>query len=190
MRTILLILLITTNSIIGQAQNSNAIELGDTVTNFSALDENGDIWELKNNTSDFTVIYFYPAAMTYGCTKQACAYRDDKATFDQLNTTIVAVSGDSPENLQNFKKKYDLNFSLLSDFAGKLSKIFGVPISKGGSIERELFGKRITLTREITVERWTFVLDKNRKVIYKNSKVNAVQDSKNVKEAIKNYKVG
>jgi peroxiredoxin Q/BCP len=170
------------------AQNSNELKKGDTVANFSAVDANGVLWKSDQVTTDFLVVYFYPAAMTGGCTKQACAYRDDKVNFDKMGVTVVGVSGDEIENLQYFTNAYQLNFPLLSDTSGEVSKTFGVPTSKGGEITREINGENLLLIREITTPRWTFVLDKNRTIIYKNAEVNAADDSEKVKEVIKNYK--
>lgn len=172
---------------IGMAQNSNELKIGDKIDDFSATASNEKIWNSSTIDTDFLVVYFYPAAMTGGCTKQACAYRDDKAYFDEMNTTVVAISGDEVKNLQYFKEAYQLNFPLLSDIDGQISKLFGVPTKTGGAITREIEGQELILTRGVTTPRWTFVLDKDRKIIYKNSNVNASQDSKNVKEVIENY---
>ncbi len=174
----------------GMAQNSNELNVGDTITEFSTLDENGTLWESANVSSPFLVVYFYPAAMTGGCTKQACAYRDDKASFDALGVTVVGVSGDEVKNLKHFKDSYQLNFPLLSDNEGVISSIFGVPTGKGGSITREIEGENYLLVRGITTPRWTFVLDKDRKIIYKNADVNAVEDAEKVKKVIQNYLKG
>ena len=172
------------------AQNANEFNVGDTISEFSTMDENGTIWESSKVSSSFLVVYFYPAAMTGGCTKQACAYRDDKASFDALGVTVVGVSGDEVKNLKHFKDSYQLNFPLLSDNEGNISKIFGVPTDKGGSITREIEGENYELFRGVTTPRWTFVLDTNRKIIYKNAEVNAVEDAKKVKHVIENYLKG
>lgn len=182
--TFIAVILITITTM---SQNSRELEKGDTVANFSALDDEGNVWKSANVKTDFLVVYFYPAAMTGGCTKQACAYRDDKASFDKLGVTVVGVSGDEVKNLQYFKEAYQLNFPLLSDNEGNISKIFGIPTNKGGEITREIGGENLLLLRGITTPRWTFVLDKNRKIIYKNAEVNAAEDSKNVKEVVENY---
>lgn len=185
MKKYLTILILTALSI-----NSFAQENGSTkkIANFSATDESGNIWKSSDVTTDFLVVYFYPAAMTGGCTKQACAYRDDKSTFDKLGVTVIAVSGDEVKNLAYFKDAYQLNFPLLSDNDGEISKLFGVPTANGGSIKKEIGGEEFLLTRGITTPRWTFVLNKNREIIYKNAKVNAAEDSEKVKEVIKNFK--
>lgn len=177
-------------SLSGISQNSNELKVGDLITEFSTWDENGTIWESNKVSTAFLVVYFYPAAMTGGCTKQACAYRDDKASFDKLGVTVVGVSGDEVKNLKHFKDSYQLNFPLLSDNEGNIARIFGVPTDKGGSITREIQGESYELVRGITTPRWTFVLDKDRKIIYKNAEVNAVEDAKKVREVIENYLKG
>lgn len=182
--TTIAFLLITINLI---AQDLKETKLGDRIAGFSAFDDEGNVWKSDAVNSDFLVVYFYPAAMTGGCTAQACAYRDDKASFDELGVTVVGISGDAIKNLQYFKEAYQLNFPLLSDNEGNISKIFGVPTNKGGEITREINGENFLLIREITTPRWTFVLNKERKIIYKNAEVNASEDSKKVKEIIKNY---
>lgn len=169
------------------AQNSNELNIGDVIPEFSGLNSKGISWNSNEVKTNFLVVYFYPAAMTSGCTKQACAYRDNKTTFDKMGITVVGISGDEVENLKHFKESYQLNFLLLSDTEGNISKIFGVPTKEGGSITREIGGENFLLTRGITTPRWTFVLDKSRRIIYKNSKVNAIEDSQNVLETITNY---
>jgi len=161
---------------------------GDNVANFSALDAEGNLWDSSTVETDFLVVYFYPAAMTGGCTKQACAYRDDKTSFDELGITVVGVSGDDVKNLQYFKEVYNLNFPLLSDNKGVISATFGIPTKKGGEITREINGENLSLFRGITTPRWTFVLNKNREIIFKNAEVNAAEDSKKVKAIIEKYK--
>ena len=182
--TLLTILLISFTTM---AQDIIELNKGDKVENFSSLDDEGNVWKSSEVTSDFLVVYFYPAAMTGGCTKQACAYRDDKASFDKMNISVIGISGDEVKNLQYFKEAYQLNFPLLSDNEGTISKIFGIPTTNGGEITREIGGEDLLLIRGITTPRWTFVLDKNRSIIYKNAEVNAAEDSKKVKEVIQQY---
>ncbi len=184
--TIILALLTLTISVM--AQNANELKIGDKVSEFSGTDDTGANWKSSTVKTDFLVVYFYPAAMTGGCTAQACAYRDDKVTFDKLGTTIVGISGDEVKNLKVFKKSSQLNFPLISDSKGDISKTFGVPTKEGGSITREIAGENYLFARGVTASRWTFVLDKNRKIIYKNAEVNAADDSKKVMEVIEKYK--
>ena len=182
------ILALLTLTISVMAQNANELKIGDKVSEFSGTDDTGANWKSSTVKTDFLVVYFYPAAMTGGCTAQACAYRDDKATFDKLGATIVGISGDEVKNLKVFKESSQLNFPLISDSKGDISKTFGVPTKEGGSITREIAGENYLFARGVTASRWTFVLDKNRKIIYKNAEVTAADDSKKVMEVIKNYK--
>ncbi len=152
----------------------------DNIGDFTALNDAGILWKSSEVKAPFLVVYFYPAAMTSGCTKEAISYRNDKPTLEKMGVTIVGVSGDEVKNLKHFKESYHLNFTLLSDAEGKIANKFGVPTSTGGSITKAFNGNSFLLTRGITASRWTFVLDKNRKIIYKNSDVNAAEDSKNI----------
>ena len=86
------------------AQSNGQAVLGEKVSNFTTLDQDGEKWALKSNLkqSDFLVIYFYPAAFTGGCTAQACSYRDQKGDLEKVGASVVGVSGDTPETLKLF----------------------------------------------------------------------------------------
>jgi peroxiredoxin Q/BCP len=163
------------------------LEKGDRVPDFTAKDENGKEWKLSDQRSDYLVVYFYPAAFTGGCTKQACSYRDYHQQYENLGATIIGISGDDFQNLGAFKSHHDLNFTLLSDPEGKIAGLFGVPTRDGGSIEKDLDGKTLQLNRGVTSSRWTFVLDVNGKLIYKNEQVSASTDPETVLEFIQTH---
>jgi len=158
--------------------------LGEKVHNFSTLDQDGEKWHLKSNLkkSEYLVIYFYPAAFTGGCTKQACSYRDQKGELAKVGAGVAGVSGDSPETLELFALEHSLNFPMLSDESGEIAKIFGVPQGDGGTINREIKGTNLDLTRGTTIQRWTFILDRDGTLIYKDSEVDAEADSGKVLE--------
>ena len=101
---------------------------------------------------------------------------------------MVAVSGDTPEGLAHFKKAENLNFTLLSDEKGRIAKSFGVPMRPGGSLEREVDGKKVTLKRGVTAARWTFVISKEGKIVHKNVKVNAAKDSETIQAILAKLK--
>ena len=170
-----------------QAQET-VLNKGHKVARFKAIADDGSTWKSKKALKKSNlVVYFYPAAMTGGCTKQACAYRDDQEDLTNLNAQVVGVSGDEVKNLELFKMAHNLNFTLLSDPKGEIAKLFGVPVKTGHkTIQREIGGQEYDLSREITTSRWTFVLDQKGKVVYKSTKVNAAEDSKAVMEALKN----
>ena len=162
------------------------IEIGDPAPSFMANDQNGELW----NSADyygkgFVVVYFYPAALTGGCTKQACSYRDFESTLNELDVEVVGVSGDAVKNLKVFEKEHQLNFTLLSDITGEIATKFGVPTVGGGTIEKEISSGKISLVRSLTTKRWTFIIDRNNKIVYKDMAVNASEDSKKVIEFIK-----
>lgn len=163
------------------------LNVGDKTTPFSAVSDRGVVWKAADVLEKKNlVLYFYPAAMTGGCTKQACAYRDDFHQIDSLDAIVVGVSGDAVKNLHLFKQQHNLNFTLLSDPDGKIAKKFGVPnTQEAKTIEREIDGINYQLTRMSTSSRWTFVLDKQGKIVYKSTKVNAANDSKAVLEVLK-----
>lgn len=155
-----------------------ALEVGDPAPAFVANDDTGSLWSLQESLGEKNIVlYFYPAAMTGGCTAQACAFRDHSAQLNELDAIVVGVSGDSVNNLKLFKEANGLNFPLLSDPNGHLAELFGVPTREGGSIEREIDGETRTLERGLTTARWTFLIDKDGKVALKNSEVNAAEDS-------------
>lgn len=169
-----------------KAQNAG-LNVGDKVASFEATADNGKTWKSKKVIGKRNlVVYFYPAAMTGGCTKQACAYRDAMDDLSSADAEVVGISGDEVKNLELFKQAHNLNFTLLSDQDGSIARMFGVPVTEGKrTIEREVEGKLFTLARELTTSRWTFIVDKQGKVIYKSTDVNAEEDSKAVLEVLK-----
>lgn len=178
-------LIFVTIIILGVLSQSNGqAVLGEKVHNFTALDQNSEKWTLKSNLkkSDYLVIYFYPAAFTGGCTKQACSYRDQKGDLEKVGASVAGVSGDSPETLELFALEHSLNFTMLADESGEIATIFGVPHSEGGTINREIQGSEQDLTRGTTIQRWTFILNQDGELIYKDSEVDAAGDSGDVLE--------
>jgi len=178
-------LLLTSLILLGLLAHSNGqAVLGEKVSKFSTLDQDGEKWTLKSNLkkADYLVIYFYPAAFTGGCTKQACSYRDQKGELAKVGATVAGVSGDSPETLKLFALEHSLNFTMLADESGALATIFGVPQSDGGTINREIKGSKLDLTRGTTIQRWTFILNRDGELIYKDSEVDAEGDSGSVLE--------
>ena len=165
------------------------LKVGDPAPKFEQKDENGKVWKSSDYIGKkIVVVYFYPADLTGGCTKQACGFRDDMKTLIDKDVVVVGVSGDSPENHQIFKKEHDLNFTLLSDEDGSVGKAFGVPVGPGGVAKVKAGGKDIELKRGVTEKRWTFVIDKGGKVAVKNTEVKAAEDSKAIIKAVEGLK--
>ena len=163
------------------------LEKGDPVPDFSALDENGNTWKLSDQRADYVVIYFYPAAFTGGCTAQACSYRDHNTAFKLLNALVVGISGDEYPSLKAFKSTHELNFTLLSDHDGKVAELFGVATRDGTTIEKEVNGKVLQLSRGVTTSRWTYVVDRNGRLVYKDDDVQAASDPETVLKALTTY---
>lgn len=117
-------------------------------------------FELRNqdgepvSSSDFAgrkyVLFFYPKAMTPGCTAESCDFRDSYTEFADAGYEILGVSPDPPELNKKFKEKEGLNFDLLSDADHELTK------SLGAWGEKTVFGKKM-----VGLLRSTFVIDEN-----------------------------
>lgn len=164
------------------------VKVGDNVPDFEAVDDQGKPWKLSDHLRiNYLVVYFYPAAFTGGCTTQACSYRDLNKELAMMNASVVGISGDEAKNLSMFKQEHNLNFTLLSDKTGEIAKIFGVTVNDGGTNETEFGGQKLQLTRGVTTSRWTFIIDGNGKLIYREKDVNASTDSQTVMEFIKTH---
>lgn len=162
-----------------------SLEIGDAAPEFEAVSDEGEMWRSEDHIGEsLIVLYFYPVAMTGGCTAQACSFRDDRTRLTEMGAEVVGVSGDQVKNLQLFKRLNNLNFPLLSDADGSVARSFGVPVREGGSITREIDGEEVELSRDITTARWTFIIDRDGKIVYKDTEVDAEGDSKVVISAI------
>lgn len=154
-----------------------ALETGDDAPRFTAKDQDGKDWVLEEHLGGKpVVVYFYPAAMTGGCTKQACAYRDYMKTENPA-FLVVGISADEVAGLKHFQTAESLNFPLLSDPGGEIAKQFGVSVKAGEQmISRTVEGKDVELTRSATPARWTFVMNPAGKIMYKSDKVKPTKD--------------
>lgn len=172
------------------ADDKVELKEGDKAPVFESVDDQGKPWKSSDHVGKkIVVVYFYPADLTGGCTKQACGFRDDMAKLEGKNVEVVGVSGDSAKNHQIFKAVHKLNFTLLADEDGSMAKKFGVPVSKGGEFKtKDADGKDVVLKRGVTIQRWTFVIDKDGKIALKNSKVAAAEDSKKILETVEKLK--
>ena len=91
-------------------------KIGNLAPAFSLPDQNGQLVSLKDfRGSKNVLVYFYPRAMTPGCTVQACGLRDVEAELEALDTVVLAISPDPVKRLQKFAERDALNFTLLSD---------------------------------------------------------------------------
>ncbi|MFE3638200.1 peroxiredoxin [Streptomyces sp. NPDC059168] len=103
------------------------VEVGDKAEDFALPDETGTVRSLTGLLADGPVVlFFYPAAMTPGCTAEACHFRDLAAEFAAVGARPVGISGDSVERQQEFAGRHTLGMPLLSDADGAVRDRFGV----------------------------------------------------------------
>ncbi len=129
------------------------LEPGDLAPDFALPDADGTIVRLSDFRGRQVVVYFYPAALTPGCTKQACGFRDSGADFDAAGYAVVGISPDQPAKLRKFREAESLNFPLLSDPSRETLTAWG---AYG---EKLLYGKPVT-----GVIRSTFVVDEKGRI--------------------------
>ena len=103
-----------------------AIEVGKSAPDFSLIDQDGNLHQLHDYIGKNLVIYFFPKADTPGWIKQACGFRDEYKNFEKYNISILGVSYDNESALRSFRKKYALNFNLLSDSKKEMGNAYGV----------------------------------------------------------------
>lgn len=134
---------------------------GTKAPTFKLLDQRGKQVSLADFLgSKNVVLYFYPKAMTPGCTVQACGIRDTYADFEALDTVVLGVSPDSVDRLVKFEDKQELNFTLLSDEDHAVTELYGA------------WGLKKFMGREFMgVLRSTFVIDKNGQIVMVMDKV-------------------
>ncbi|MGV9228805.1 peroxiredoxin [Streptomyces nigra] len=106
---------------------SARVEVGDKVEDFALPDETGAVRHLSELLADGPVVlFFYPGALTAGCTAEACHFRDLAAEFAAVGARPVGVSGDAVERQQEFSARHTLGMPLLSDADGTIRERFGV----------------------------------------------------------------
>ena len=115
------------------------MQTGERVPDFDTIDQHGTQRRFHEILADGPVVlFFYPKAMTPGCTKESCHFRDLQAEFDAAGATRLGISADKPELQAKFAGKYSLDFPLLSDADGSIARAFGA--SRRGP----LFNRRVT----------------------------------------------
>jgi len=100
------------------------LTINQSAPNFSLYDAHDVLHKLGDYKSHWLVIYFYPKDNTPGCTKEACALRDDSAKFEALNTKIIGINTNSSKSHLNFSQKQLLDFTLLADSKGEVSRAY------------------------------------------------------------------
>ncbi|WP_461515661.1 thioredoxin-dependent thiol peroxidase [Porticoccus sp.] len=136
-------------------------EVGKVAPEFSLQNQRGETVKLSDFKGEKNVVlYFYPKAMTPGCTVQACGIRDSKDAFAQIDTVVLGVSPDPYPRLARFEEKQQLNFDLLSDEDHAVTESYGC------------WGLKKFMGREFMgVLRTTFIIDKQGKIALVMDKV-------------------
>lgn len=119
-------LLIMAFSLFGHALSSEPLEIGAPAPQLTALDHSGEMVDLGKELSTGTVlVFFYPKAMTPGCTKQACSLRDGWDQLKERKVKIFGISSDTAESQKEFRDKYELPFTLIADRDHQVADAFG-----------------------------------------------------------------
>ncbi|TRY30180.1 thioredoxin-dependent thiol peroxidase [Aliiglaciecola sp. M165] len=126
------------------------LNAGDKAPQFSLQDENDNTVNLADFAGKKVLVYFYPKAMTPGCTIQAQGLRDSKSDLEALNVVVLGISPDAQKRLPKFVEKENLNFTLLSDGDHAVADAFGV------------WGPKKFMGREYDgIHRISFLIDEN-----------------------------
>jgi thioredoxin-dependent peroxiredoxin len=126
------------------------MEIGDTAPDFELPDETGTPRKLSDFLAEGPVVlFFYPAAMTKGCTAESCHFRDLAKEFAEVGAVRVGISPDAVDKQQEFSSTYSLDYPLLSDVDGEVARQFDVR-------------RKVAL---LATKRKTFVIDTDRKII-------------------------
>ncbi|MGW5264283.1 thioredoxin-dependent thiol peroxidase [Microbispora sp. NPDC004025] len=129
------------------------LQPGDAAPDFTLTDADDNEVSLETFRGKRVILYFYPAAMTPGCTKQACDFRDNLGALTEQGFVVLGVSKDKPAKLRQFRERDALTFPLLSDTGLDVHKAYG---AYG---EKTNYGKTV-----MGVIRSTFVIDPDGKI--------------------------
>jgi peroxiredoxin Q/BCP len=143
--------------------------LGSVAPSFTLLNQEGQSVSLESFRGQNVVVYFYPRAMTPGCTVQACGLRDKKSDLAAGGIVVLGISPDAPKSLKKFQERDGLNFDLLSDADHKVSEAYG---SWG---QKQFMGKTFD-----GILRQSFLLDKEGRIQHIISKVDTKAHAEDV----------
>jgi peroxiredoxin Q/BCP len=138
---------------VGRMTESVRLGPGDPAPDFSLPTDSGDVVSLEGLRGHKVVLYAYPAAMTPGCTTQACDFRDSLASLRGAGYEVLGISPDQPEKLAKFRERDSLTFPLLSDPDRKVLTAYGA------------YGEKQNYGRTVQgVIRSTFVIDEQGRI--------------------------
>ena len=133
-------------------------------------------FSLNKTNQNFTVIFFFPRANTSGCTKEASEFSEIINEFEKMNTRVIGISKDTIEQQKKFREKHNLKCELGSDIDGSICNLFSV------WVEKSMYGKKY-----MGIQRSTFLIDKDCKIIKTWPKVKVPNHAKEVLSVISNY---
>ena len=149
------------------------LEVGDKAPDFRTVDQDGKPVALSDFRGKKLVLYFYPKDDTPGCTKEACAFRDDFSAFRKRNVEVLGVSTDTEKSHKKFAEKFQLPFRLLVDEEKKIVKDYGVWDKKS------LYGRLFFGTHRVT-----YLIDEKGKIAAVWPKVRPAEHSREILEAL------
>jgi peroxiredoxin Q/BCP len=153
---------------------SYALNIGDKAPDFKGVDQNGKAVSLESKKGKTFVLYFYPKDDTPGCTIEACSFRDNLAGLQKLGIDVIGVSPDNLQSHEKFSVKHQLNFSLIPDESLEICRKYDVFRTKDEN------GKT---TQKL--ERTTFIVDPQGKIVWAERPVNVDSHVQRVLEALK-----
>ena len=133
-------------------------------------------FSLNKTNQNFTVIFFFPRANTSGCTKEASEFSEIINEFKKMNTRVIGISKDTVEQQKKFREKHNLKCELGSDIDGSICNLFSV------WVEKSMYGKKY-----MGIQRSTFLIDKDCKIIKTWPKVKVPNHAKEVLSVISNF---
>ncbi len=155
-----------------QSQSRADLKVNDPAPEFTASAQDGSKFDLQSRKGKWTVLYFYPKSGTPGCTKQACAFRDNIKKIHDQDAEVYGISADSVEAQAAFHKEHHLGFTLLADPDDKIINLYGskMPVVKMS-------------------KRWTFIIGPDLKIKDLMKDVDPVLDSARVAANLQRYRV-
>lgn len=139
-------------------ETNGHLKLGDAMPAVTSTDQDGKSVDLSQvGKIGYTLVYFYPKAMSPGCTAQACSLRDSYAALQAKGVKILGVSLDTVEAQKEFEQKEHLPFELLSDTGRQVTSAFGVPLMKNAFATRQAYlfkdGKLVWLDTKASTDK-------------------------------------
>lgn len=150
--------------------NATDLNQNDSAPIFKLQTHENKLFDLESQKGKWTVLYFYPKAETPGCTKQACAFRDNLKKIRNLGAEVFGISSDNVADQAAFHKHHNLNFILLADENSVVAKLYGskMPI--------------LSMSK-----RWTFIIDPELKIRSIDRDVDPVLDADKVASKIESF---